>query len=180
MRFEFEHCWHFPATPEQRAVLQAIHQNRQIEASRQTVIAELVAERFIEPEDNGFRLTANGRYLVEKHSELDRKLEFAKLKMAIDDYKRSAGAPIENEAPAGFVESDYVEPILKSDLAILFGVDRATIARWIGSGELRTMPGTSARAKKVRVHGDDFPDGLKRPHERKQKLSGLPKHGKRQ
>ena len=90
MRFEFEHCWHFPATPEQRAVLQAIRQNRKIEVSQQTVIAELVAERFIEPEDNGFRLTANGRYLFEKHSELDRKFEFIKLQMAIDDYKRAA------------------------------------------------------------------------------------------
>ena len=79
-----------------------------------------------------------------------------------------------------FVDSDYAEPILKSGLAILFGVNQKTITRWIKSGELRAMPGTSQRAKKVRIHGDDFPDGSKRPHERKQKLSALTKPGKRQ
>ena len=36
-----------------------------------------------------------------------------------------------------FVGSDYAEPSFKSDLASLFGVDRATIARWIQFGELR-------------------------------------------
>ena len=79
-----------------------------------------------------------------------------------------------------FVESDYAEPIFKNDLAFLFDVDRATIARRIKSRELRAMPGTLATAKKVRIHGDDFPAGLKRPNERKQKLSSQPKNGKRQ
>lgn len=83
-------------------------------------------------------------------------------------------------AERDFVESDYAEPILKSDLAFMFDVDRATIARRIQSGELRTMPGTSHAAKKVRIHGDDFPTGLTRPNERKQKLSLLPKLEKRQ
>ena len=81
---------------------------------------------------------------------------------------------------AEFVDSDYAEPTFKSDLAFLFGVDRATISRRIQSGELRTLPGTSDTAKKVRVHGDDFPAGLKRLNERKLKLSTLPKRGKRQ
>ena len=81
---------------------------------------------------------------------------------------------------AEFVDSDYAEPTFKSDLAFLFGVDRATISRRIQSGELRTLPGTSDTAKKVRVHGDDFPAGLKRLNERKQKLSTMPKRRKRQ
>ena len=83
-------------------------------------------------------------------------------------------------AAAEFVESDFAELIFKSDLAVLFGVDRATIHRRIVSGELRTMPGTLDTAKKVRIHGDDFPAGLKRPNERKQKLSSVRKRGKRQ
>jgi hypothetical protein len=82
--------------------------------------------------------------------------------------------------PDEFVESDYAEPIFKSDLAFLFGVDRATIARRIQSGELRAMPGTLDTAKKVRIHGDDFPVGLRRPGERKQQLAMLPKRETRQ
>ena len=73
------------------------------------------------------------------------------------------------------VDSDYAESILKSDLAILFNVDRATIARRIQSGALRALPGTLNTAKKVRIHGDDFPLGLKRTHERQAKLSPQPK-----
>jgi hypothetical protein len=81
----------------------------------------------------------------------------------------------DGETPDQVVESDYAEPILKSDLAILFDVSGATISRRIKSGELRTLPGTSDRAKKVRIHGDDFPAGLKRPNERKAKLRQRPK-----
>ena len=94
--------------------------------------------------------------------------------LALRTEARDVGVSVE------FVESDYAEPTFKSDLAFLFGVDRATIARRIQSGELRTMPGTSDTAKKVRVHGDDFPVGLKRPTERQQKLSIPHKRGKRQ
>jgi hypothetical protein len=84
------------------------------------------------------------------------------------------------DAAATLVDSDYAEPILKSDLALLFDVDRATIARRIQSGELHPMPGTSDRAKKVRLHGDDFPPGLKRPNERRARLSERTRHGTRQ
>jgi hypothetical protein len=90
------------------------------------------------------------------------------------------GTAAKTRPASEIVESDYAEPILKSELAVLFGVDRATIARRIQSGELRTMPGTLDTAKKVRIHGDDFPAGLKRTNDRKQKLSILPKRGKRQ
>ena len=84
------------------------------------------------------------------------------------------------EQPVEIVDSDYAEPILKSDLAYMLGVDVVTVRRRINSGELRVIPGTSPTAKKIRVHGDDFPTGLKRPNERKHKLSGLTKSGKRQ
>ena len=79
-----------------------------------------------------------------------------------------------------FVDSDYAEPIGKSELAYMFGVDVATVRRRIKSGELRIIPGTSPTAKKIRVHGDDFPPGLKRQTERKLKLSLRPKRAKRQ
>lgn len=92
----------------------------------------------------------------------------------------TAAAAVPVAPGAEFVDSDYAELISKSDLAFLFGVDRATISRRIQSGELRTLPGTSDTAKKVRVHGDDFPAGLKRLNERKQKLSTMPKRAKRQ
>jgi hypothetical protein len=87
---------------------------------------------------------------------------------------------LENNGTPEFVDSDYAEPIYKSDLALLFERDRATIARWIESGELRVIPGTPKTAKKVRVHGDDFTDGIKRPHERKAKLSSVKKLKTRQ
>ncbi len=80
--------------------------------------------------------------------------------------------------PEEFVQSDYVEPMFKSELADLFEVSRVTIARRIKSGELRVMPGTSDTAKKVRVHQDDFPVELKQTHARKTKLSNRPKKGK--
>ena len=92
----------------------------------------------------------------------------------------TAAAAVPVAPGAEFVDSDYAEPTFKSDLAFLFGVDRATISRRIQSGDLRTLPGTSDTAKKVRVHGDDFPAGLKRLNERKQKLSTMPKRRKRQ
>ena len=78
------------------------------------------------------------------------------------------------------VEADYAEPMFKNELAYLFGVDRVTIARRIASSELRQIPGTLPKAKKVRIHGDDFPPGLRRPSERKLKLSTRPKDTKRQ
>jgi len=84
------------------------------------------------------------------------------------------------EQPVEIVDSDYAEPILKSDLAYMLGVDVATVRRRIKSGELRIIPGTSPTAKKIRVHGDDFPPGLKRQTERKLKLSLRPKRAKRQ
>ena len=84
------------------------------------------------------------------------------------------------KAEPDFVESDYAEPMLKSDLANLFDVSLSTIVRRIKTGALRVMPGTIATAKQVRIHGDDFPSGLKRPQERKQKLSPASKHGSRQ
>ena len=92
----------------------------------------------------------------------------------------TAAAAVPVAPGAEFVDSDYAEPIFKSDLAFLFDVNVATIRRRIQSGVLRTLPGTLDNAKKVRVHGDDFPAGLKRPNERKQKLSTLPKRGNRQ
>ena len=92
----------------------------------------------------------------------------------------TAAAAVPVATGAEFVDSDYAELISKSDLAFLFGVDPKTISRRIQSGELRTLPGTSDTAKKVRVHGDDFPAGLKRLNERKQKLSTMPKRAKRQ
>ena len=78
------------------------------------------------------------------------------------------------------LETDYAEPIGKSELAQLFGVDRKTIKRQLDSGNLRVLPGTLPTAKKIRVHGDDFPPGLKRKNERTQRLSELKKNVKRQ
>ena len=114
--------------------------------------------------------------VLEFHQAVER---FA-LSLSVTTQPLTAAAAVPVATGAEFVDSDYAEPISKSDWAFLFVVNPATIRRRIQSGELRTLPGTSDTAKKVRVHGDDFPAGLKRLNERKLKLSTLPKRGKRQ
>ena len=94
--------------------------------------------------------------------------------------KVASGLLAVEASDSDFLEADYAEPIFKNELAYLFGVERATIARRIATGELRQLPGTPATAKKVRIHGDDFPIGLKRKNERTLRLSELKKNGKRQ
>ena len=114
--------------------------------------------------------------VLEFHQAVER---FA-LFLSVTTQPLTAAAAVPVATGAEFVDSDYAELISKSDLAFLFGVAPKTISRRIQSGELRTLPGTSDTAKKVRVHGDDFPAGLKRLNERKQKLSTMPKRAKRQ
>lgn len=64
------------------------------------------------------------------------------------------------------VASDYSEPITKKHLALMLDVSSRAIPRMIKRGELRVLPGTSNRAKRVRVHIDDLPQTLKRRQQR--------------
>lgn len=115
------------------------------------------------------------RFIGDKQDIFNQAVERFALSLSVTTQPLTTAAAVPVAPGAEFVDSDYAEPIFKSDLAFLFGVNPATIRRRIQSGELRTRPGTSDTAKKVRVHGDDFPAGLKRLNERKQKLSTMPK-----
>ena len=74
------------------------------------------------------------------------------------------------DPPDLVVDSDYSEPYTKSELALMFEVSNRTIARRIKDGTIPIMPGTAQNARRVRVHCDHWPKGLKLPHERKNKI----------
>ncbi len=53
-----------------------------------------------------------------------------------------------------FVDSDFSEPMQKSNAALLLGVAVATVTQWIKKRKVRVHPASNSRT--IRVHVDDF------------------------